>query len=219
MNKKLAVNIVSLIIVSSVLGGMLFFTDVYEDVKLGIVDVLCLSCIKLNPKTSMEFTFDTVNNQNHPDFIENQLKQTGPILIQYGDDGCAACKLMIDNVMDPKLGIDFPKDNNGNIDYKDSFEKEVTVENVSFYYIYINTDHIDNEVKENSWNIYDVENIGGFPQFTIITIEYHHGGEIKPYFSTFHGSFNKEWDKAKNTFLILLSEAEELYDRNIPGYK
>ena len=219
MNKKLAVNIIALILVSGSLGGMLLSTDIYDDIKSGIVDVLCLSCIKLDPKTSMDFTFETVDNKEHPDFIKNRLGLQGPILIQYGDDGCAACINMIDNVMSPRLGISFPKDDQGEIDYKQSFEKEITIENVSFYYIYINIDHIRNETKENSWKIYDIEDVGGFPQFTIITIEYHHGGDIKPYYTTINGAFGNNWDEAKVTFMNLLGEAKELYERNIAGFK
>lgn len=219
MKKKLAVNIVLVILISSALGGMFFFTDIYSDVKSGIVDVLCLSCIKLDPKTSMDFTFETVHDQKHPDFIKNQLKKQGPILIQYSDDGCSACRNIIDNVINPKLKISFPKNDQGDIDYSQSFEKEITLGNISFYYVYINTDHVKNKTKEDSWKIYDIENIGGFPQFTIITIEYHHGGDIKPYYTTFYGAFNNKWDEASNTFITLLSEAQESYKRNIPAYE
>ena len=218
MNKKLAVNIVALVLISSSLGGMFIFTDVYSDVKTGIVDVLCLSCIKLDPKTSMDFTFDTVDNKDHPDFVKEKLKEYGPLLIQYGDDGCTACVNMIDNVMVPLLGIDFPVDENGKNVYTESFEKEIFYKNISFYYIYINTDHVDDETKKDSWKIYDIEHVGGFPQFTIITLEYSHGGNVEPYFVTFHGAFGNNWNKAKQNFVTLLKEGKESYIRNIPGY-
>ena len=59
MKKLLAVQISLLIIISVSFTGMLYYTDIYEITQGGIVEVLCLSCIKLYPMTSTEFTFET----------------------------------------------------------------------------------------------------------------------------------------------------------------
>ena len=109
MNKKilLTVQITTIILFSGVLGGIFYFTDIYDEVKSGIVRVLCLSCIKLQPVTSREFTFETANGNPHPDFVVNTLKNKGPILIQYGEPACAACDRMIDNVMKKYFKIEF----------------------------------------------------------------------------------------------------------------
>ena len=52
-------------------------------------------------------------------------------MIQYGEDGCAACDRMINNIMKPNFGLEYsdttPK----------SFETMVNVGNTSFYYIFI----------------------------------------------------------------------------------
>ena len=55
MKKIFSIQIVTLLIFSGGLGGMLFFTDVYDEVYSGIVSVLCLSCLKLEPKTKTYF--------------------------------------------------------------------------------------------------------------------------------------------------------------------
>ncbi len=54
----IVLQISALIIVSGSLGGMLVFTDVYEEVHSGIVSVLCLSCLKLEPKTKTNYPQD-----------------------------------------------------------------------------------------------------------------------------------------------------------------
>lgn len=217
MNKKtlLAIQIITLIITSGCLGGMFYFTDIYDDVQSGTVEVLCLSCIKLQPKTSREFTFDTANRQSHPGFVVDTLKNKGPILIQYGEPGCAACDRMINNVMKKYFKIDFGED-------KTSFETQVTTGNISFYYIYIykDPDAPKTEKTESFWT-YDKDHIGGFPMFTIITIEYDHGGDVKPYYTTLYGEFedNQNYEKMYHVFVDLLKFSNELYDRNIAGFK
>jgi len=217
MNKKilLTVQITTIILFSGVLGGIFYFTDIYDEVKSGIVRVLCLSCIKLQPVTSREFTFETANGNPHPDFVVNTLKNKGPILIQYGEPACAACDRMIDNVMKKYFKIEFEED-------KSSFETQVIAGNISFYYIYIYKDpSMPKTEKTESFWTYDKDNIRGFPMFTIITIEYDHGGEIKPYYTTLYGEFEDDYNYKKmyETFIELLEFSNELYDRNIAGYK
>ena len=216
MNKKIlfTIQITAIILFSGALGGMYYFTDIYDDVESGIVRVLCLSCIKLQPITSREFTFNTANGKSHPDFVVNTLKKEGPILIQYGEPGCRACNNMIENVMEKYFKIKFQ-------DEKSSFETQVNAGNISFYYIYIykDPDAPKTEKTESFWT-YDKDHIGGFPMFTIITIEYDHGGDIKPYYTSLYGNnFEDSYKKMYETFIELLEFSNELYDRNIAGYK
>jgi len=216
MNKKMlfAIQISSIIIMSGALGGMFYFTDIYEDVEAGIVKVLCLSCIKLQPITSREFTFKTANGKDHPDFIKETLRTKGPVFIQYSEPSCPGCEDMIRDVMKPYFNINFT-------DEKKSFETKVTVENISFYfyYIYIDTDDPKTEKTESFW-VYDKDKIRGFPMFTIITIEYSHSGEIKPYYTSLYGDDFEDTDKKKyETFIDLLEFSKERYNENIKAYK
>jgi len=223
MNKKtlLAVQISAIILFSSVLGGMFYFTDIYDDVESGIVRVLCLSCIKLQPVTSKEFTFDTANGEPHPDFVTDSLKTKGPVLIQYGYNGCDACHLMIKNVMKDFFNIKFIEVGEWPDKLFKSFETEVNVGNLSFYYIYINIDDDNTPTsRKDSYPIYDKDHIGGFPMFTIITLEYTHGGDIKPYYASLYGAnFEDSYKKMYETFIELLEFSSESYDRNIAGFK
>ena len=216
-NKKLflAIQVSSLLIVSGSLGGLFFYTDVYDDIQSGIVEVLCLSCIKLRVISSGDFTFETADSNPHPEFVKNSLKTKGPLLIQYGEPGCAACTRMIDNVMKKYFKIEFGEE-------KKSFETQVNVDNISFYYIYIyKDDNAPKTEKTESFWTYDKDNIGGFPMFTIVTIEYDHGGDIKPYYTSLYGEFEDDYnyEKMYERFVELLEFSNELYDRNIVGYK
>ena len=68
--KKLMVFQISLLIVfAGAFVGMLAGTDVYANIKSTIVDTTCFSCIKMDPVSEFVFTFDTVDDKPHPDFI------------------------------------------------------------------------------------------------------------------------------------------------------
>jgi hypothetical protein len=213
MNKIAAIQISMILVVSGALGGMLVVTDIYDDVYSKIVSTLCLSCIKLDTNLPKDFTFKTADGQDHPEFIEDTLKTKGPILIQYGEKACAACDDMINFVIKPYFNLSFDKTS--------SYETEVNIDNLSFIYIYV---YIDDDStpqdRIDSFDIYDKEHFDAFPMFTIITIEYDHGGDIKPYYSTLYGKFEKDnnYEKMAQTFTELLELSQELYDRNIAGY-
>jgi len=215
-NKLLVIQICALIAISGSLGGLLFRTSIYEGIEFGTVRVLCLSCIKLQPITSKDFTFETANNKPHPNFVINALKTKGPIMIQYGEPGCTNCDLMINNVMIPYFNLSFSEKHDS------SFETLVNVGNVSFYYIYIYVDPIKAKTeKTESIEIYDKDYVRGYPMFTIITLEYHHGGEVRPYYTSLYGLIeeNIDWQKRFDIFIELLEDGQELYDRNIAAYK
>ena len=214
MEKLVVVQIAVLIVISGSLGGMFVYTDIYEDVQSKIVETICLSCAKLDTNLPVRFTFETANGKDHPDFIVDILKNKGPILIQYGEKACAACDDMINNIIKPYFNLEFDK--------TITFNTEVNAHNLSFVYIYI---YIDNpstpQERLDSFDIYDIEHLQGFPMFTIITIEYDHSGEIKPFFTSLYGKFepNDNYEKMTETFTNLLKNSEELWNRNIPGYE
>ena len=84
MKKSFIFQIIALFIVSGLLLGTLFASNAYEETRARIVEVLCLSCIKLEPKTIQEFTFYTVNNASHPYFVTENLTK-GPVFLHYSE--------------------------------------------------------------------------------------------------------------------------------------
>jgi hypothetical protein len=217
-NKKLLFTIQAclLILISGSFGGLLVYTDIYDDVQGGIVEVLCLSCIKLEPITSRDFTFETANEADHPNFVKNTLKNKNFILIQYGTESCPACDDMIQFLIEPYFNISFYSEKTKYHEY------EIELENFSFQYIYIYIkDKGTAEEKTSSWEIYDKDNIGGFPMFTFITLEYEHSGKILPYYTTIYGKLNMgdDYSGIYKIFYELLEESQEKYERNIAGYK
>jgi hypothetical protein len=214
MEKLFVFQIAALLVVSGTFGGMIIFTDIYEDVQSKIVETLCLSCIKLDTNLPIKFTFETANNQAHPEFVIDTLKTKGPILIQYGEKACAACDDMINNIIKPYFELEFDKTK--------SFETEVITQDLNFIYIYIYIDDPSTSQKKiDSYDVYDIEHIRGFPMFTIITLEYDHGGTINPYFASLYGKFepNDNYEKMKQVFTEILQNSKVLYNRNIPGFE
>lgn len=213
MEKLIVAQVVVLLIVTGSLGGMFVYTDIYEDVQAKIVETICLSCAKLDTNLPVEFTFETANGKDNPDFIVDILKNKGPILIQYGEKACAACEDMIYNVIQPYFDIKFDKTISQDFD--------IDIDGLQFTYVYIYIDDpATSQERVDSYDVYDIEHIRGFPMFTVITIEYDHSGKIKPYFASLYGKFEKgnNYEKMYETFADLIGTSMELWDRNIPGY-
>jgi thiol-disulfide isomerase/thioredoxin len=170
----------------------------------------CLGCLGLYPSFEIEFTFNTADGSEHPDWVRESLNE-GPILIEFtqNDISCPPCARMrpkIDELID---------------EYQ---------EKVKFYIINV----IENEVFEafqniektksiidseetRVYNIYDVENVGkgrpATPTYVIITLEKDHDGEVKPFFGVGYGEF-KEGDaqKTKIELANVLDFAIERYE-------
>ena len=118
MKKILALQITLALVFAGGFSSMIIFTDSYDQVFTRIVSVTCLSCIKLDPKTSSDFLFKTANGKNHPDFVLDNLTK-GPIFLAYRKDVCTYCDEMEPLLMDI---------------FNISFEKEdVFYETVVFY--------------------------------------------------------------------------------------
>ncbi|KYK25331.1 hypothetical protein AYK24_05165 [Thermoplasmatales archaeon SG8-52-4] len=214
MNKFLVIQVIVFLLIAGSLGGMLAYTDIYDDVQSGIVETICLSCAKLDTSLPVKFTFTTANGKPHPDFIIDILKDRGPILIQYGEKACAACEDMINNIIKPYFNLQFDK--------TISFDVDVNMHGLNFTYVYI---YIDDpatpQERVDSYDVYDSEHIRGFPMFTIITIEYDHSGKIEPFYASLYGKFepNDDYEKMTETFTELIKNCEELWARNLPGFE
>jgi len=207
MKKMLALQICALIVVSGSLAGMLFSTEVFNEVHSRIVSVLCLSCLKLEPKTTHDFTFETATDDTHPDFILENLTK-GLVFLHFSEDVCHGCEIM-HPVIEQLFNIKFEKD--------EMVYRIVKFENADIIYFYINIDHTTKELRE-SLPIYDKEHIGGLPMFSIVTLGYDHG-RIKPYYTSLYGTLNVDNNDERISLLTeLMQESIDVYNQNWEGY-
>lgn len=207
MKNLLVVQLSALLLIGFVFGAMILQTEVYDEVKSRIVEVLCLSCIKLEPKTVRLFTFETVDNVSHPDFILENLTK-GPVFLHYSEDVCAGCEIMFP-IVKHLFVVEFEK--------QDMFWRTVPFERMNVTYVYVNLDHT-NAMLEDSFPIYDREDVGGLPMFTIITLGYDHG-TVRPIYTTLYGTLGVNSDSERFSLLAeLVHESIEMYDQNAHGY-
>jgi len=207
MKKLLVFQISAFIIVAGSLGGMFAFTDIYDDVHSRIVSVLCLSCIKLDPKTELVFTFDTATGENHSNFVLEDLTK-GPIFLAYREDVCAACDIM-EPVIQDIFEVEFEKE--------DTLSKTVLFGDINVTFYHINIDHATEEQKQSRL-IYDQHNIGGVPMFTIATYGYERGF-VKPYYATTYGTLNLDNNEDRKVKLLeIIQDGIDLYKENHDGH-
>ena len=207
MRKFLAIQISALLIISGALAGMLYASDVFEDIRDRIVLVLCLSCIKLEPKTVSSFTFATDNNEPHPPFILENLTK-GPILLHYSEDVCAGCEVMFP-IVKSLLHVEFGK--------QDMFWRTLSMNSTNITYIYVNMDHTTDALQD-TFPLYDKDDIGGLPMFVFITLGYDHG-TVKPYYTALYGTLNVPTDADRTALLSeLFHESIDMYHQNRAGY-
>ena len=209
MRKMLTVQITLLVVFSAAFGGIVFFTDVYDQVYTRIVSITCLSCIKLDPKTSSEFVFKTANGEDHPGFVLENLSK-GPVFIAYRKDVCTYCDEMEPLIMNI-LNITFGKE--------DVFYKTINFKGDNITFIHINRDHAP-KILTDSLQIYDKDKINGVPMFTFVTINYDHDGVVKPYYTTLYAKLGlKNDEEIKNYLTKVLEESISLYNDNKAGYR
>jgi hypothetical protein len=210
MKKFVVLQVCALIVISGALGGMFAFTPVYNEVRAGIVLVLCLSCLKLEPKTLADFTFITVDNQPHPGFVLENLSH-GVVFLFYSEDSCAGCDVMYPVIKD-LFSVEFGK--------QDMFHTRAAFENATVGYVYVNINHATDELR-NSERIYDKDHIHGNPMFTIVTLGYDNG-KVRPKYTTVYGTlttFGCQTDAERLVFLQqLVHEGIEMYNQNKAGY-
>ncbi len=210
MKKFLALQVCTLLLVSGALGGMFGFTPVYDEVREGIVLVLCLSCLKLEPKTNADFTFKTADNLSHATFVLENLSH-GPVFLHYSGDACAGCDVMYPVIKD-LFSIEFGK--------QDMFFSIVDFENTSVPYIYVNIHHTIDDLRD-AQVIYDKDYVRGIPMFTVVTLGYDNGN-VKPKYTTLYGTlttYGCETDAQRLVFLQqLLRQSIEMYEQNKAGY-
>jgi hypothetical protein len=208
MKKSFIAQCIVLLLISGVLVGLFVRANAYEETKNRIVDVLCLSCIKLEPKTLTDFTFKTGNNALHPSFVTENLTK-GPVFLHYSEDVCPGCDVMFP-IVKQLFNVEFGK--------QDMFWQHIPFESQNMTYIYINNDHTT-EMYRNSYPVYDKEHIGGVPMFAIITLGYDHG-VVRPYYTTLYATLNVPTDADRLVLLReIVQESIEVYHQNQAGYQ
>lgn len=169
----------------------------------------CLGCLGLYPNIELEFRFETVDDQEHPEFVLERLNE-GPVFIEFtqNDENCAPCARIRPKIKE--LEDEYSEEITFfiiNIDVNEKtmvFKNDEQVEPIS-----------DSEEKEY-YQIYDVEKIAGglvaTPTYIIVTINEDDDGNIRPSFAVGYGIYkdNKE-DKTKEDLAKALEYAVGQY--------
>lgn len=208
MHKLFYVQISLLIIFAGAFGGMLIYTDAYDDIKSMIVEKTCYSCIKMDPISRTEFTFDTVDNLPHPSFVLDNLTK-GPIFLAFRQDVCAACDKM-ELILEDILSVEFGK--------KELFYQTLNYSGTNFTFFHINIDN-PYEKETDAFFVCDKDRRSGVPMFVMITLG-NNGGTVQPYYMTAYGTLGTENNKEReNYFIEMISKGIELYNQNSADYK
>ena len=209
MEKILTLQITALVLISGALGGMFVFTDVYDDVHTRIVSILCLSCIKLNRVISLDFTFKTANDKDHPDFIIDNLTKKGPVFLSFRTDVCAYCDHM-EPLIKEIFNLEFEKE--------DVFSVTVDFNGTDVTFMHINNDHATGELKDLQ-PFYDIDGDNAIPMFTTITLGYDHG-IFKPFYNTVYGILGSDYTDEQRIEVLtnIIVDGIELYNENRPGF-
>jgi hypothetical protein len=201
MKKLFAIQIFLLIIFSVTLGGLLVFTDIYNDVKSNIVEQTCFSCLKLDRIASLDFTFDTVDGRSHPDFILDNLTK-GPVFIVYGSNSCSACKIT-DSVIKQTLNLDY--------DDQELLFEIIDFEGYNVGFFHINVDEHHGEFLE-SFYTYDKDRQNGVPMFVIITFG-NNSGVIEPCYTTAYGTLGSSHGERRDFIINMIDLGLDKYLR------
>lgn len=207
MKKKQILQISIAIIISIGFTGMLVGTDVYADVQDGIVTVLCLSCLKLDPKTTVDFTFDTANNDPHPFYVLDNITE-GIVFLHFSEDACPGCDVMLP-VVQNLFNVSYEKE--------DMFSKILSYNNHTIAYFYTNIDHATDQ-RADALEIYDQKQLKGLPMFTVVSLGYEKG-IVNPYYASVYGTLGLDNNPDRtDLFENILQDSIDLYDENRPGY-
>lgn len=206
--KQFIAQVTVFILISSGISFMLVGTDVYDEIHDSIVEVLCLSCLKLDPKTVVNFTFETADNKAHPDYVLDNLS-SGVVFLHFSEDACPGCEIM-DPIIKELFSIDFEK--------KGMFSTHLKYNGRNMTYFYTNIDHAT-KTRIDPIDTYDVLGLKMLPMFTIITLGYDKG-VIKPKLATLYGTLGRDSDEKRMVFLKdSLEDSFRLWSENILGYE
>ena len=199
--KKLVVIQISLLMIFSVgFIGIFTTTDVYTYVQEIIVSTACLSCIKMDPVSNLEFVFDTTDGIPHPDFVLENLTK-GVVFIGIREDICDGCDIM-DSVLENLFDVEFGKE--------DTVYKIRNFDGTNVIFIHVSLDHSPTYLKD-SFKTYDKDHIVGVPMFAVISLGVKNNETI-PYYTTAYSTLNK------NNFLDRTDSLQDVIDEAIVYY-
>lgn len=201
----LAFQIAAVVLLSVGLGYMFAFTDVYDDVFNDIVSITCLSCIKLSPVTTVEFTFDTYKERPHPDFVLENLSK-GPVFIAYRSTVCEFCDVM-DPVVEDVLDVE-------HINRAGFLTFDVNYNGTDLLFIHINKSEASDYYSDSQLVYMKDVFETSVPMFTMVTIRYHRG-IVEPYYATAYGILGKEtFEGQKQALTFIIEDGIKLYNEN-----
>jgi len=148
----------------------------------------CLSCLGLNPVIDLEFVIKTANGQDHPKWVIEPLRDKAVFVEYTQSKGCAAC-----DKMDPIVD-ELHEEYGGRMEF-------------------IIIDTLVDFTRGSTYDIYDINNIGGYPTFVILTLD-DDGGEVKPFFGQTGGVISRgELEDAINYAI----DVHQQYKHNFNG--
>jgi hypothetical protein len=197
-----------MVVITISIGGLVYYYEAYDDIHDTIVSTLCLSCIKLDPVSRLDFVFETANGEDHSEFVLEDLTK-GPLFIEYRSDVCKACDDMAPIIKEI---------------FDISFEKEETLNELIVYngtdvhFYHINLDHAS-QMQMDSFSKYDKDNRKGVPMFVVITVKYDRG-TIKPCYTAAYGTLGIETELGRRNLITnMIDDGIKLYEQNHEGYK
>lgn len=203
--KKIVVLQISLFIVfAGSFVGMLAGTDIYSNIKSTIVDTTCFSCIKMDPVSEFVFTFKTLDDKPHPEFILENLTEKGPIFLAFRQDVCTACEVT-DPILIDIFNVEFGK--------KELFYQIINYSGTNIVFYHINIDE-PYEKETEGFYVYDRDRREGVPMFVFITLG-NNSGIIEPYYITAYSTLGKDNNaERKAYFHEMISTGIDFYKKN-----
>jgi hypothetical protein len=204
----ITIQVVTLLVFAGALGGMLAFTEIYDETFSRIVSVICLSCIKLDRVYSVDYRFDTANNEPYPRFIIEDLKE-GPVFIAFRTDVCEYCDYMEPLIIEV-FGVEF--------EMEDVIREVIDFNGSDIIFYHINNDHATGELKTLQ-PYFDIDGDNGVPMFTTLSIEYNHG-IISPYYLTVYGILDPDFtdEERKEDITNKMLNAIKVFKENRQGF-
>ncbi len=208
MKKMIVVKLALVVLITIGIADMALEYGTYDDIHNTIVSTLCLSCIKLDPVSRLDFVFETGNGEEHSEFVLENLTEA-ILFIEYRSDVCKACDDMAPIIKDI-FKVKFEKE--------DTLYKMVNYSGTKVNFYHINLDHAT-QLQKDSFPIYDKDQIKGVPMFVVITVKYDRG-TIKPCYTAAYGTLGLETDEERKEMVeSLIEDGIKLYEQNHEGYQ